>query len=112
MSPWLGLALRDALSNRQAALETAPDIKTVGLSFRPFLAPEKFHPTRIIHNENAVIVFWQDGTKTIIRRREGDQDDIHSAFGQALAKKIFGATTTVHKMVDRITTEQESKKKG
>ena len=69
---------------------------------QPVKGPDTYTPKQIIHNPNAVIVFWKDGTKTIVRRREGDTDDIHSAFGQALAKKLFGGTTTVHKMVDRV----------
>ena len=68
-------------------------------------------PKQVIHNRDAVIVFWKDGSKTIVRRREGDPDDIHSAFAQALTKKLFGATTTVHKMVDKVLKEQEPKKK-
>ena len=83
----------------------------------PMYLPEKYSkydlmPKQIIHNAEAVIVFWKDGSKTIVRRREGDPDDIHSAFAQALVKKLFGATTTAHKMVDRVTKEQELKKKG
>ena len=76
-----------------------------------FLAPREYTPKQIIHNPNAVIVFWKDNTKTIVRRREGDTDDIHSAFSQALAKKMFGATTTVHKMVDKVLKEQLPKRK-
>jgi hypothetical protein len=68
-------------------------------------------PNQVIHNDNAVIVFWEDGTKTIVRRREGDPDDIHSAFAQALVKKLFGATTTVHKMVYKALKEQPTKQK-
>ena len=70
-----------------------------------------YTPKQIIHNRDAVIVFWKDGSKTIVRRREGDPDDIHSAFAQALTKKLFGATTTVHKMVDKVLKEQEPKKR-
>ena len=73
--------------------------------------PRDLMPKQIIHNADAVIVFWKDGSKTIVRRREGDPDDIHSAFAQALTKKLFGATTTVHKMVDKVLKEQEPKKK-
>ena len=80
-------------------------------SLPKFLAPNEYTPKQIIHNPNAVIVFWKDNTKTIVRRREGDTDDIHSAFSQALAKKLFGATTTVHKMVDKALKEQLPKRK-
>ena len=60
-----------------------------------------YTPKKIIHNENAVIVFWRDNTKTVVKKMEGDTDDVYSAYAQALAKKIFGGTCTVHKMVDR-----------
>ena len=72
---------------------------------------QNYTPKKIIHNENAVIVFWPDNTKTIVRRKADDPDDVHSAFAQALVKKLFKGTTTAHKMVNRVLEEQTPKKR-
>ena len=45
---------------------------------------------RVIFNYPATIVFWADGTKTIVKRKEGDQWDPHAGISAAIAKKFFG----------------------
>lgn len=60
-----------------------------------------FEPKKIIQNGPAFIVFWNDGTKTILKKKEDNPDDPYAAFGQALMKKIFGTNSKAHKMVDR-----------
>lgn len=44
-------------------------------------------PKKIIYSKNATIVFWQDGSKTIVKREKGVKDDKYSAVCAALAKK-------------------------
>lgn len=58
---------------------------------------------KIIQNRSAVIVFWTDKTKTVVKRKEDDCDDIYAAVAQALAKKVYGCNSAFHKMVDRTT---------
>lgn len=58
---------------------------------------------KIIKNGPATIVFWTDGTKTIVKLQEGDQDDIYAGFTAALAKKIFGSTSKVRKIMKKST---------
>ena len=59
-------------------------------------------PVKIIQNGPAFIVFWDDRTKTVIKKAEFDEDDIYAAFGQALAIKLYGTNSYVHKMVNDI----------
>lgn len=66
---------------------------------------------KVIANEKAVIVFWLDGTKTVVKKMDTDPNDIYSAVAQALAKKIYGSTTQFHKMVDDTTVCQKPKGK-
>lgn len=61
----------------------------------------EFTPERIIQNGPAFIVFWNDGTKSVLKRKDSDQDDPYAAFGQALMIKIFGTNSMAHKIVDR-----------
>lgn len=58
-----------------------------------------FTPKRIIRNGPVTVVFWEDGTKTIVRLKEGTNDDPYMAFCSALAKKIFENNSKVKKIV-------------
>ena len=58
-----------------------------------------YTPKRIIRNGPMTIVFWEDGTKTLVRLKEGMVDDPYMAFCSALAKKIFGNNSRVKKVV-------------
>lgn len=46
--------------------------------------------SKVIFNYPATIVFWDDGTKTIVKCKEGDQWDPHAGISAAIAKKFFG----------------------
>ena len=69
---------------------------------------EKYTPTRILRHGPATIVFWQDGTKTIVKRCLDDAiDSPYTAFTAALAIKIFGSNSKLKKMVKTLTEEQK-----
>lgn len=59
-------------------------------------------PTRIFQNNNATIVFWDDRTKTVVKKMDGQKDDIYDAFCAAFAKKMFGSNSKIKKMVDSV----------
>ena len=69
----------------------------------------KYTPKRIIRNGRATIVMWADGTKTIVKRAEGEPDNDYTAFTAALAIKIYGSNSEVNRIV-RKTERQKSKK--
>lgn len=62
-------------------------------------------PTKIIRSGPMTIIFWDDGTKTKVRRAEGTQDDPYLAFCAGLAKKIYGNNTRVKKLIYEKTVE-------
>ena len=70
-----------------------------------------FCPKRIIVNGPCTIVFWSDGTKTIVRKSEGEIHNVYNAFCAALAKKMFGNNTQVCKMVKEMTVVEKKKDK-
>lgn len=73
----------------------------------------RYMPDRILKSGNATIVFWKDGTKTVVKLPEGDTPDDYSAFTAALAIKIFGANSRVKKIIKTRTEIQKPKaKKG
>ena len=58
-------------------------------------------PKKIICSGPCTIVFWQDNTKTIVRLKSGDKDDLDAAFAQAVTKKLYGSTSAAHRIVDK-----------
>ena len=60
-----------------------------------------FGVKRILQSGNRVIVFWNDNTKTIVKRSEDTEDDIYGAFTAALAIKVYGSNSQVHRVIDR-----------
>ena len=80
------------------------DIKIVELS-------EFYKPEKIVKSGRATIVFWKDGTKTVVRLPFGEEPDNYDAFTAALAKKIFGSNSVVKKIVSETVVAPETKKK-
>ena len=60
---------------------------------------------RIVYHEPATIVFWQDGTKTVVKCMDGEPFEKYAGFCAALAKKVFGSTSEAKKVAG-------AKKKG
>lgn len=48
---------------------------------------------RVLRHGPATIVFWEDGTKTVVKCMEGDKNDPYAGFAAACMKKMFGSTT-------------------
>lgn len=47
-------------------------------------------PTKVIFNSPATIVFWPDGTKTVVQTRGDDEFDPEKGLAMAIAKKALG----------------------
>ena len=60
-------------------------------------------PLRIIHHGPATVVFWKDGTKTVVKLMEGDVYDEYNAFCAAFVKKVYGSTNAVKKVIEAAT---------
>lgn len=52
----------------------------------------KFGIRKVIFNNPATIVFWEDGTKTVVKRQKGDRWDKEKGIAMAIAKKLYGNT--------------------
>ena len=44
----------------------------------------------VIFNDPATIVFWEDGTKTVVKCHDGDEFDPEKGLAMAIAKKAYG----------------------
>lgn len=45
---------------------------------------------KVIFNDPATIVFWRDGTKTVVKCQENDKYDKMTGLAMAISKKAFG----------------------
>lgn len=66
-------------------------------------------PKRILRSGIATIVFWEDGSKTVVKRSPDEPDNEYAAFTAALAIRIFGSNSKVKKVIKTKTEEQKSK---
>ena len=69
----------------------------------------KFTPDRILKSGDATIVFWKDGTKTIVKRAADEPDNEYMAFTAALAKKIYGSNSAIKTIIESKTEVQKKK---
>ena len=67
-----------------------------------------FTPKRIIKSGPATIVFWKDGTKTVVKRAEDEPDNEYAAFTAALGIKVFGSNSALKNVVEK-TERKETK---
>lgn len=70
---------------------------------------EEFCPNQILKSGNRTIVFWSDGTKTIVKRAEDEPDNDYAAFTAALGIKIFGSNSALRRTIKRKATVQAKK---
>lgn len=58
-------------------------------------------PKKVIYNYPATIVFWDDGTKTVVKCRKGEMPDLDRAIAYAVCKKIYGNMSHFDKLFTR-----------
>lgn len=56
--------------------------------YKPYVDPMEIKD--VIFNDPATIVFWADGTKTVVKCQEGDEFDPEKGLTMAIAKKVYG----------------------
>ena len=68
----------------------------------------------VVFSGPATIVFWEDGTKTIVKCMEGEKFERYAGFAAACMKKMFGSTSRAKSVMEYFTLEKpvvEKKKK-
>lgn len=66
-------------------------------------------PLRIVKNGIATIVFWKDGTKTVVKRGSDEPDSDYAAFTAALGIRIFGSNSALKRIVSRTETQEKKR---
>ena len=68
----------------------ADDFRTILESYGKQNTPNKFVIKKVIFNDPATIVLWQDGTKTVVKCGEEDTYDPEKGLALCFAKKAMG----------------------
>lgn len=64
---------------------------------------------RILRSGDAMIVFWDDGDKTVVKRAADEKDSDYVAFTAALGKKIYGSNSKLTRFIKNHIEYQEKK---
>ena len=79
---------------------TMPEPKKEWPKHNPSLGYNKIPGIKnVIFNKPATIILWTDGTKTVVKCKEGDTYDREKGFVMAYMKKILGNDNTFHKVI-------------
>lgn len=72
--------------------------------YEQFPCPIFFYPkpTRIIRQDRATIVMFDDGTKRVVRLQDGEEDDIYDAICIAIAKRFLGSGAAIKNLVKQV----------
>lgn len=60
----------------------------------------RFTPVQIIFNDPATIVFWEDGTKTVVKCAPGTPFNKYAGFCAALAKHVYVSNSAINRLVN------------
>lgn len=66
---------------------------------------------RIIFNDPATIVFWKDGTKTVVKCQEDQTFNPYFGFCAAIAKKLYGSNSRLNRIVETYLEKDEDPRK-
>lgn len=81
------------------------------LSKTTFTSKESYTVSRILKSGPYTHVFWEDGTKTTVRRSPDEPDNDYAAFTAALAIKMYGSNSALKRMLKQKVEVQKPKGK-
>ena len=70
----------------------------------PWGSVRLMHPDQIIFNPPATIVFWKDGTKTVVKCAEGEKFDPYTGFCYAFTEHFLGSISHIKKLCQKSST--------
>lgn len=66
----------------------------------------------VIFNDPATIVFWSDGTKTVVKTQDGEEFDQEKGLAMAIAKKAFRNKGSYYNEIKKWTDKYEDEMKN
>ena len=65
--------------------------------------------TRVVFNDPATVVFWEDGTKTVVKCQKGDRYSKETGLAMAALKRICGNTGSYNDLFAKWIPKEEKK---
>lgn len=69
-----------------------------------------YKPTHVVFDGDVTVVFFDDDTKVIVRRKEDDLEDREHAVSAAIAQKVMGSKNQLVKIVRQAEAQWEKTK--
>lgn len=86
----------EIVSKKPIYLTSEDGLKLLGYDF-----VNPLHVDRIIFSPPATIVFWKDGTKTVVKCAKDEPFSEYNGFAAALLKKAYGSNSAAKKIIER-----------
>lgn len=80
----------DYIEELWGAVKTRSDGTGIDWWVRSPNRPDKFAIKKVIFNDPATIVFWADGTKTVVKCADFDIFDPEKGLAMAICKRVYG----------------------
>ena len=80
-------------------------------AFRRGVISDMITTSRILKSDNRTIVFWADGTKTIVKRADDEAESDYAAFTAALGIKLYGSNSALKRIVAQTEKQKPKKRK-
>lgn len=80
----------DDLRKKKNDIPSAYPKSTFGLVYQECKIRPTFAIDKVLFNPPATIVFWLDGTKTVVKCKEGEEFYERAGIALCLAKKLYG----------------------
>ena len=68
---------------------------------KDYIIDRKEDIKKVIFNDPATIVYWKDGTKTVVKCQDGDVYDKEKGLAMCVAKKFFGNKGNFNKVFNK-----------
>ena len=108
--------LEDELKSRLETHDNSLDLMSISsnctLNLSTNLSTEPvvhFAIEKVIFNDPATIVLWEDGSKTIVKVQDGDTFDKEKGLAMALLKKLLGNNGSYYKEIKRWTEDENDR---
>lgn len=97
VEPWKPVTLPDILGDLFGGAAVPNDSFARGWNAASAPLPL---PTNVIFNDPATIVYWDDGTKTVVKCQPGDVFSAEAGLTTAMLKKYMGNDNTFNRVIN------------
>ena len=104
--------LEDELKSRLETHDNSLDLMSISSNCALNLSTDlcvHFAIEKVIFNDPATIVLWEDGSKTVVKVQDGDTFDKEKGLAMALLKKLLGNNGSYYKEIKRWTEDENDR---